>query len=53
MFKSENWKERKAAVCLLRRWGELTDERKAQALNDEHIAVRRASELYIKRRRSA
>jgi hypothetical protein len=53
MFESENWKERKAAVCLLRRWDLLTDQRKRQALADDHIAVRRAVEPYIKRRRSA
>ena len=51
MFASKNWKERKAAVCLWRRWNLLTDERKSLALADEHVAVQRAAEPYIKRRR--
>ena len=44
MLASEHWGERKAAVCLLRRWGELTDEEKARACKDKHIAVRHAAE---------
>jgi len=44
MLTSPHWGERKAAVCLLRRWGKLTDEQKAHACKDEHIAVRHAAE---------
>ncbi len=44
MLASEHWGERKAAVCLLRRWGELTVEEKACAKKDEHVAVRHAAE---------
>ena len=40
MLSSEHWTERKAGVCLLRRWGCLTDEERHKALADEHIAVR-------------
>ncbi len=46
MLGSENWTERKAAVCLLRRWGKLTPEQKAQAENDSHVAVRTASDWH-------
>ncbi len=51
MLSTQNWKERKAAVCLLRRWGILTDEQRATAEADEHVAVRRAVVPYIKRQR--
>ncbi|MBT4502296.1 MAG: sigma-70 family RNA polymerase sigma factor [Gemmatimonadetes bacterium] len=40
MLSSPQWAERKAGVCLLRRWGRLTDQEREQALADEHIAVR-------------
>ena len=40
MLSSPQWAERKAGVCLLRRWGSLTDQEREQALSDEHIAVR-------------
>ena len=40
MLASDNWRERKAAVCLLKRWGKLTLEYKARALGDAHVAVR-------------
>jgi len=43
MLESEHWPERKAAVCLLRRWGKLPPEQKAHAEADEHIAVRHAA----------
>jgi len=43
MLGSEHWTERKAAVCLLRRWGKLTQEKKARAERDPHIAVRHAA----------
>jgi len=43
MFRSDNWTERRAAACLLRRWGKLTPEQKAQGENDPHIAVRHAA----------
>ena len=44
MFSSSNWTERKAATCLLRRWGKLTREQHATARNDSHIAVRFAAD---------
>jgi hypothetical protein len=40
MFSSDSWTERKAATCLLRRWGKLTPEQYTTARNDQHIAVR-------------
>jgi len=43
MLNSEHWTERKAAVCLLRRWGKLTPEQKRHAQNDPHVAVRHAA----------
>lgn len=43
MLDSEYWGERKAAVCLLRHWGELTPEQRERALADPHIAVRHAA----------
>ena len=43
MFESEEWTERKAATCLLRRWGKLTPEQKQKALADPHVAVRHAA----------
>ena len=43
MLRSEQWPERKAAVCLLRRWGELTPDAKRRALDDPHIAVQHAA----------
>jgi len=44
MFASEHWTERKAAVSLLRRWGELTPEQIEQARSDPHVAVRRSAQ---------
>ena len=44
MLQSEHWPERKAAVCLLRRWGKLAPEEKERAREDEHVAVRHAAE---------
>jgi len=43
MLASEHWTERKAAVCLLRRWGKLTRAQHAQAEADPHVAVRHAA----------
>jgi hypothetical protein len=43
MLRSEHWQERRAAVCLLRRRSRLTDEQKARAEADEHVAVRQAA----------
>ena len=43
MLESPHWTERKAAVCLLRRWGKLTREQKARAAVDPHVAVRHAA----------
>ena len=43
MLESPHWTERKAAVCLLRRWGKLTPEQKARAAADPHVAVRHAA----------
>jgi hypothetical protein len=44
MLESADWLERKAAVCLLRRWGKLTEEQRQLAQADEHVAVRAAAE---------
>ena len=44
MLESDPWTERKAAVCLLRRWGKLTPEQQEKAQADPHIAVRHAAE---------
>ena len=46
MLESDHWTERKAAVCLLRRWGKLTSDQKARALADTHIAVCHAAEWH-------
>ena len=43
MLDSDCWTERKAAVCLLRRWGKLTPEQQARAEKDPHTAVRHAA----------
>jgi hypothetical protein len=43
MLLSEHWAERKAAVCLLRRWHKLTPDQQARAQQDPHIAVRHAA----------
>lgn len=43
MLGSDLWTERKAAVCLLRRWGKLSLAQKARAEADPHIAVRHAA----------
>jgi len=43
MLRSELWTERKAAVCLLRRWGKLTAEQEARAKQDPHVAVQHAA----------
>ncbi|MCK4300879.1 MAG: HEAT repeat domain-containing protein, partial [Planctomycetes bacterium] len=43
MLASDHWTERKAAVCLLRRWGKLTLKLKARAESDSHVAVRHAA----------
>lgn len=43
MLESPQWAERKAAVCLLRRWGKLGLEQKARAVADPHVAVRHAA----------
>ena len=45
MFESEHWTERKAATCLLRQWGKLTEEQHARAKEDAHVAVRDAAIL--------
>jgi len=44
MLESADWLERKAAVCLLRRWGKLTEQQRQKARTDEHVAVRAAAE---------
>jgi hypothetical protein len=46
MLKSDAWTERKAAVCLLRRWGKLTPEQEDRARNDPHVAVRHAAQRH-------
>ena len=43
MLLSEHWPERKAAVCLLRHWGDLRPEQRRKALADPHVAVRHAA----------
>ena len=43
MLDSPLWTERKAAVCLLRRWGRLTDQQKVRAEGEPHVAVRHAA----------
>lgn len=43
MLKSEDWKERKVAIGLMRRWGTLTDVQRERAAADPHIAVRHAA----------
>jgi len=43
MLTSEHWTERKAAYCLLRRWGKLTDEQRKRGEKDPHVAVRHAA----------
>ena len=45
MFESEHWTERKAATCLLKQWGKLTQEQHARAKEDPHVAVRHAAVL--------
>jgi len=44
MLASENWTERKAALCLLRRWGKLTPAQQARGKADPHVAVRHAAD---------
>jgi RNA polymerase sigma-70 factor (ECF subfamily) len=51
MLESEHWTERKAAVCLLRRWGILTPEQKKRAQADPHVAVRHAADWHVRRRK--
>ncbi|MHC4984879.1 MAG: sigma-70 family RNA polymerase sigma factor [Planctomycetota bacterium] len=46
MLESEHWTERKAAVCLLRRWGQLTAEQHDRAAKDPHLAVRQAADWH-------
>ncbi len=53
MFHSEHWGERKAAVCLLRRWKKLTSDQKSRALKDPHPAVRHAAEWHPVYRKAA
>jgi len=43
MLESEHWPERKAALCLFRRWGKITPEMAERARRDEHVAVRHAA----------
>jgi len=42
MLDSDDWLERKAGVCLLKRWGQLSEDECKRAERDEHVAVRRA-----------
>jgi len=53
MLESEHWTERKAALCLLRRWGTLTPEQQEQGEADEHIAVRHAANWHPNWREAA
>ena len=43
MRRSALWTERRAAVALLRRWGQLTASQRAEAEADSHVAVRHAA----------
>ncbi|MFA6109057.1 MAG: sigma-70 family RNA polymerase sigma factor [Candidatus Latescibacterota bacterium] len=43
MRRSPLWTERRAAVSLLRRWGELTPPQRAEAEADPHVAVQHAA----------
>jgi hypothetical protein len=43
MFASEHWTERKAAICLLRRWRQLSPDHRKTAQSDPHPAVRAAA----------
>jgi hypothetical protein len=43
MRRSPLWTERRAAVSLLRRWGELTPSQQSEAEADPHVAVRHAA----------
>jgi hypothetical protein len=43
MLVSEDWTERKAALCLLRHWGKLSPAQKKHAGTDPHPAVRHAA----------
>ena len=46
MLDSKHWTERKAAVCLLRRWRRLTPEQHDRALRDPHVAVRHGADWH-------
>ncbi len=46
MLESEHWTERKAALCLLRRWGRLTPAQRDRARQDPHPAVRHAADWH-------
>ena len=48
MMESAHWGERKAAVCLLRRWGKLTPELRTRAEADDHIAVRHGTAQHVR-----
>jgi len=53
MLKSDNWAERKAAYCLLRRWGKLTTKQSEAGRKDPHIAVRHAARWHPDWRKAA
>jgi len=46
MLESEHWTERKAALCLLRRWGKLTHSQQYRGRQDPHVAVRHAADWH-------
>jgi len=46
MLASQHWTERKAALCLLRRWDKLTAEQQSQGRQDPHVAVRHAADWH-------
>jgi HEAT repeat protein len=53
MLESEHWTERKAAYCLLRRWGKLTPEQRKRGEKDSHVAVRHAANWHPDWRKAA
>ena len=53
MLESQQWTERKAAYCLLRRWGKLTTEQRKRGEEDSHVAVRHAANWHPELRKAA
>lgn len=53
MLESEHWRERRAALCMLRRWGKLTAAQQARGRKDPHVAVRHAADRHPDYHRAA